>query len=189
MPLKDKEAFFAQLSNLYKMMDNAWDEAASHYGFKCRGCGENCCETNFYHHTLIEKQYLLKGFAGLDRDLVKKIRDSAARVCEKRAEARLSQENIRIMCPLNKDGWCLLYAYRPMICRLHGIPHELCRPGSSVVRMPGCSAGEPLFKARPYFKFDRTVFYSRMAELEMAFRQFTGKREKIKQTVAEMLLG
>ncbi len=30
-----------------------------------------------------------------------------------------------ILCPLNNDSQCLLYPYRPIRCRLHGIPEDL----------------------------------------------------------------
>jgi len=73
-----------------------------------------------------------------------------------------------------------------MICRLHGLPHELCIPGATPVKKPGCCAGQ--FDDKPYIKFDRTPFYKQMAQIEMKFRQDFNKIDKIKETIAQMLL-
>ncbi|HKK90711.1 MAG TPA: hypothetical protein VJ936_04880 [Desulfobacteraceae bacterium] len=185
---KTSSTFFEKLHRLYQEMDKEWEEAALYYNFQCSGCSENCCETEFYHHTLIEKQYLLHGFQQLDKQTRKKSIKKARLVNKKRAESRQKKENARIMCPVNENGLCLLYPFRPMICRLHGIPHELRRPGYDPVKMQGCSYGAPLFNAKPYFTFDRTAFYTKMAQIEMQYRVFTRKREKVKQTVAQILL-
>lgn len=80
-----------------------------------------------------------------------------------------------------------LYAFRPMICRLHGIPHELRPPGRPVSYGPGC----PLFSERharqAYVAFDRSPLYARMARLEQEIRRSLGFGARLKMTVAEML--
>ena len=48
-------------------MDKAWNKIADLYGFQCNGCEDNCCRSLFFHHTYIEKSYLLHGFNQLDR--------------------------------------------------------------------------------------------------------------------------
>ena len=50
----------------------------------------------------------------------------------------------------------------------------------------GCEAG--LFHEKAYIQFDRTPFYQRMAQLETDCRQKSKKSDKIKETVAQMLL-
>ncbi len=178
--------FFQRLSRLYARMDKAWSTAADHYGFVCRGCPENCCETEFYHHTYIERDYLLAGMAALDPATTKTIQAKAVDVCETRAEP--SRDLLRVMCPINSSGLCRLYAFRPMICRLHGIPHELAAPGGSPRRQQGCQAGARLFNAATYFKFDRTPFYTEMAQIEMDYRRATNNTARLRLTVAEMVL-
>lgn len=180
--------FFKRLSTLYANMDRAWTAAAGHYGFHCQGCVDNCCETEFYHHTHMEKHYLLAGMKTLDPETAEKILARAATACQQRDHARRAGEAIRVMCPLNAEGLCLLYDFRPMICRLHGIPHELRRPGSPAIQGPGCAAGDPLFSATGYHTFDRTPFYSDMAHLEMEYRTTIETPGKIRETIAEMLL-
>jgi hypothetical protein len=78
-----------------------------------------------------------------------------------------------------------------MICRLHGIPHELHGPGGRVIRNPGCD--EFFDQCREsgrtdYIQFDRTPFYRQMAMLEKELRQKTGYVDKIKLTIAQMLV-
>jgi len=180
--------FFKRLSTLYCEMNIAWKTAADHYGFDCKGCADNCCETQFYHHTHMEKNYLLHGMTTLSPLAAKGIRTRAEYVNGVRALERTTGETIKVMCPLNMDGLCLLYEFRPMICRLHGIPHELQRPGYDPVKGPGCKAGTHLFNAREYHRFDRTPFYSDMARLEMDYRTAINTQKKLRQTIAEMLI-
>jgi Fe-S-cluster containining protein len=93
------------------------------------------------------------------------------------------------MCPLNLAGRCRLYEFRPMICRLHGVAHELHPPGRPVVIGPGCAEYERCRgSARAGERFDRTPFYTRLAALESEFRTTEGLQRRIKLTVAEMLL-
>jgi Fe-S-cluster containining protein len=177
---------FLQLTDIYTTMDKAWDKTAAHYGFQCNGCEDNCCTSLFFHHTFIEKQFLLHGFEQLP--------PATKEAARARAQVYYTQTftdgnrpvSLKLMCPLNREGRCLVYGYRPMICRLHGLPHELCAPGSAPVKGPGCHAGP--FETIPYIPFDRTPFYKKMAAVEIKFRQTTGRVGKIKETVAQMLL-
>jgi len=179
--------FFKRLSTLYFEMDRAWKTAADHYGFNCKGCTDNCCETQFYHHTHMEKNYLLHGMTTLSPLHTKEIKTRAREVNRLRHLEKTTGETTRVMCPLNMNGLCRLYEFRPMICRLHGIPHELQRPGSYPAKGPGCKAGAYLFSTRKYHAFDRTPFYSDMASLEMDYRTAINTQEKLRQTIAEMI--
>lgn len=179
---------FNLITGLYADMDATWNETASKYGFKCTGCLENCCESEFYHHTYIEKNFLLSGFLLLPGSNINTALEKAQAECLKRETASKVGKTIRIMCPLNIEGLCSLYSYRPMICRLHGLPHELCRPGAAPVKSPGCKAGSRMFNRGDYHEFDRTPFYARMAALEMTYRNDFGLKGRLKQTIAEMLL-
>ncbi len=73
-----------------------------------------------------------------------------------------------------------------MICRLHGLPHELNRPGYQPVKSSGCHAG--LFNDKTYIKFDRTPFYQKMAKIEADYRKDIKLKGKIKESVAQMLI-
>jgi hypothetical protein len=80
-----------------------------------------------------------------------------------------------------------------MICRLHGIPHELpSSDGGTIVRNPGCDAFFDQCRdsgTTEYIRFDRTPhFTTQMAMLEKELRRKTGYAEKIKLTIAQMLV-
>jgi len=184
LPLLDR------LSSLFEQMDDAYTAVAGQYGFQCNGCADNCCRTRFYHHTLIEYLYLMEGMNALDADAERQILLRARQVCEKMADADRQGKVFFMMCPLNRDEQCILYPNRPMICRLHGIPHELRRADSSVVKMPGCDAFFTQCRDRgktDYIRFDRTPLYRQMAMLERELRLATGVEDPIKLTVAQML--
>lgn len=179
--------FFDRLRQIYDEMDREYELAADHYGFLCRGCGDNCCQTRFYHHTYIEYLYILEGYRALVVERQIEVQSKASAVCQKTDEADRKGQPVRLMCPLNFDGLCILYAFRPMICRLHGIPHELQKPGRSTQYGSGCGAFTAQAVNQEYYRFDRTSFYVKMARLESELRQNCGLEGKIKLAIAEML--
>ncbi len=182
---------FSSLIGLYKKMDAAFDKVAAQYGFQCNGCEDNCCRSLFFHHTFVEKAFLQYGFSRMDIKMQKKIHKNAAAYVSETFSGSLPQKDmprksLKLMCPLNQDGRCTLYFFRPMICRLHGLPHQLTRPAdASPVRGPGCDAGR--FDDKAYIPFDRTPFYIQMAAIEQTFRKDTGHTGKIRETIAHML--
>jgi Fe-S-cluster containining protein len=175
--------FKDRLRQIYDRMDAQYAKASQSYGFECTGCRESCCETLFYHHTFSEYLYLLDGFFSLEPELQAAIRQKA-----RTGRLEQTKPDAGVMCPLNRDGLCLSYAHRPMICRLHGIPHELQKPGQAVSRGPGCGVFTRQCENMAYKKFDRTPFYREMALLEKDLRQSAGLNGKIKMTVAQMLM-
>lgn len=187
-PVSKYSHFLDGLKVIYAAMDQKYQEAADYYGFHCEGCEDNCCLTRFYHYTLLEYFYILKGYNTLGPDRQIEAKNRALEVCRKTDAADEKGMAVRLMCPLNFDGLCILYDYRPMICRLHGIPHELQRPGQNVIHSPGCEAFTKQNKEKNYFKFDRTPFYIKMAQLENELKKEAGITQKIKMTVAQMLI-
>jgi len=177
-----------RLQGIYAAMDRGYAQAADHYGFVCRGCADNCCQTRFYHHTLVEWLYLVHGLCGLPPDEQAAIRRRASEVCRRTAALDEQGAPLRVMCPLNEEGLCRLYDHRPMICRLHGLPHEMHPPGGEVSFSPGCHFFSAQCGAKAYFSFDRTPFYVSLARLEQDLRKACGYAPKIKMTVAQMVL-
>ena len=172
-------------------MDKAFDKAASHYGFQCNGCEDNCCKSFFYHHTFIEKDFLLSKANDFAHDKKVALKKSAELYLNSVFSENNKKEK-RPLCPLNKEGLCILYNQRPMICRLHGIPHHLNIPGREIQENPGCDAGTSFFNATTYYSFDRIPYYKEMTEIEIEYRETFSKSNvksgKIKQTIAHMLL-
>ena len=108
-------------------------------------------------------------------------------VCRQMETADQKGAAMKTMCPLNEAGLCFLYAHRPMICRLHGIPHEFQKPGQGVVYGAGCEAFTQQCQDHGYVPFDRTAFYVKMAGLEKELKSALGITQKIKMTIAEMI--
>ena len=179
-----------RLKQIYAAMDRAYTRVADRYGFHCNGCEDNCCLTHFHHHTFLEFLYLLKGYRSLERRERIDIRDKADAVCTALSHAQTGKgdQPPRLMCPLNSDGRCRLYRKRPMICRMHGLPHLLRRPDGRIVKGPGCKDFESHCRDKAPVAFDRTPFYRDMARLEGELRQLIGAETRIKMTVAEMIL-
>jgi Fe-S-cluster containining protein len=179
------QPYLDRLAAIFRKMDKRYDEAAGKYGFICTGCSESCCRTRFYHHTLIEYFYLKSGLESLNSNDRRMIRSRALEV-NSQWEAH-SAPAPGVMCPLNEAGQCRLYAHRPMICRLHGIPHELNHPIKGRAIGPGCHEFVNQCGGKSDVPFDRTPLYRELADLEKSFRQETGLSIKMKMTIAEML--
>ncbi len=184
----DSALWLTPIAQIFERMDAAYDKVSEAYGFHCRGCADNCCLTRFHHHTLAETLYLKRGFEGLSDDLKVELKDKARDVVEKTRKADEKGETPRIMCPLNHEGLCMLYVYRPMICRLHGLAHELIKPGQSPVLSEGCGLFTEKTRSMDYIPFDRTPFYVDMALLEQNLRKVSGFTDRLKHTVAEIIL-
>ena len=157
----DFSVFIGRLKQVYTLMDSAYTRLANSYGFTCDGCEDNCCQTRFYHHTVIEYTYLREGFMNLDAEMQDRIKSRARTVVDGIEADHSTSRPLKLMCPLNFDTRCILYPYRPMICRLHGIPYELKKPGLSAIMEPGCSTFDSRCGHRHYLPFDRTPFLSR----------------------------
>lgn len=176
------------LATIFAEMDQAWDRVAASAGFQCNGCEDNCCRTLFYHHTLIEYRFLKEGLSRLAAGDLKKIRQRADKAIRLTEQAQISGELPRAMCPLNEKGRCRLYRFRPMICRLHGIPHQMQRPDGRGIEGPGCDDFYRQCGPKDHPVLDRTPHYVEMARLERQLRQATGYTGKIKMTIAQIIL-
>ena len=179
--------FLVRLREIFDAMDRAYNVAAEYYQFYCSGCTDSCCLTRFYHHTFLEYLYLLTGYQSAAKEKQNEITKRAATVCRETAAADRQAVRARHMCPLNFDGLCSLYAYRPMICRMHGIAHELHQPGKAVAFAPGCHVFTERCGRKEYHPFNRTPFYIELAKLENEFKQAAGIEAKIKMTIAEIV--
>jgi hypothetical protein len=92
------------------------------------------------------------------------------------------------MCPLNDEQRCILYAYRPMICRLHGIPHQLRRPDGQRQVGPGCGDFDRQCANSDPKLLDRTPLYIDLAALEKQLRRQLRFEGRIKMTIAQMMI-
>jgi Fe-S-cluster containining protein len=183
----DANLVLDRLKSVFADMDRQYSRVALHYNFDCKACTDNCCQTRFYHHTYIEYLLVQQGFKALSPGRQAELESRALSVIQNTAELDKIGKQVRLMCPLNSDDLCVLYPYRPMICRLHGIPHEFRNGSGRRVQGTGCKAFDHRCSAISYLKFDRTPFYRKMAAMEKEFRQTVGVSVKIRMTIAEMI--
>jgi hypothetical protein len=176
----------AQLAVLFSHMDDAYRSVAEAFGFECGGCEDNCCETRFHHHTLVEYLYIKKGIDALP-DLMRRSAVEKA-ISAVAAWSAPETSGSRIMCPVNSQGRCGIYPYRPMICRFHGIPSAFRHPVRGDVFSPGCAQFDRLHPLPPSMPLDRTPFYRRLADIEKILRNASGIRTRIRMTVADMIV-
>lgn len=182
-------AFLDRLKALYAQMDGAYGRVAAAHGFVCRGCEDNCCATRFHHHTLAECVGLWSGCLELEESAWKEVERRARSAAGPAGAGGPLADRGEQMCPLNFDGRCIVYPVRPMICRLHGVAHEIRFPGRPVQTGPGCDVFEMHATARgkAYMPLDRTPLYLGMAALENDLRTHLGFTGRIHKTVAEVL--
>lgn len=182
-----------RLHELYARMDQAYAASATAIGLSCQGCADSCCETLFRHHTYVEWAALARGFATLSPARADEIRIQAETYLRIHANA-LPGMRPRVPCPagvMTETGLaCGIYEHRPMVCRLHGVPNVLHRPGGEPAAFPGCDRAQALAKTCPPALLDRTPLLSELARLEMDFlgRGRMGKLPRVDLTIAEMLL-
>lgn len=181
---------FRKLTSLYADMQTTYDEHAALLGLRCDNCQQNCCTSFFQHHTYIEWAYLLHGLGTLPPALCTTYQERAQQYVQA-AQAALAQgQRPHIMCPLNDDGRCGVYAHRLMICRLHGVPNKLRYPSGQEREFPGCFQSQELCATRDIVPvLDRTALYTRLMELEMGFvGAQLRRRPRVDLTLAEMIV-
>ena len=182
----DHALWAGKTAYLFEKMDRAYAEASLAGGLTCTACEDNCCLSLFYHHTLMELFYLQEGLKTLGTEALARVTfkaQEAAPLLHRRAAGEIQE---KIPCPLMDGGQCTLYAHRPMVCRLHGVAHILERPDGQVLHGPGCARYEE--NATGATPLNRTPFYQEMAGIERALRQETGFTDRLKLTIAEMIL-
>jgi len=179
-----------RLADLYRRMETAYDAVAGELGFSCRDCPDNCCDSFFLHHTVSEWSYLWLGLAALGPERLARIRGKSERYLSGAAAALARNQRPQLMCPLNEEGLCSLYAHRLMICRMHGVPSSLTRPDGQRQDFPGCFRCQELTAVREKVPtVERTGLYRELAEVErelLTSARWRGGR--VKMTIAEMVL-
>lgn len=175
---------------LFVEMEESYNRLAAALDFSCRDCPDNCCDSYFQHHTYLEWAYLWQGARALPQDRLDRILQLAGDHILRSEKALARGEQPREICPLNEAGRCCLYSHRLMICRLHGIPAAMTRPDGQQFNFPGCFRCQELVKQQKKpAVMDRTGYFQRMVELEMAL---LGDRQRglprVKLTLAQMLV-
>jgi len=183
-----------QVAELYTDMEKHYNAVAAELDFSCAGCPDNCCDSYFQHHTYIEWAYLWTGLRALPGSDLDDIEDRAVSYI-KQSEAMLRRGELpAVMCPLNREGLCSLYAHRLMICRLHGVPATLSRADGRILEFPGCFRCQDLVALKKedgqnIRSLERIDLYNRLARLEINLMgSKRGAMPKVKMTIAQMVL-
>ena len=186
------QALLERIESLYGDMERSYDCIAATLGHSCADCPDNCCDSYFLHFTYLEWCYLWFGMNLLSREKQQEI-ISRARRYEQQCEELLARgERPKIMCPLNESGRCILYKYRLMVCRTHGVPATMTRPDGQKLRFPGCFRCQELVARQggevKTAVMERTPLLMRLVALEQHL--LDGKRNnlpKVRMTIAGML--
>lgn len=139
----DLSSYFASYEQLVAQVDTVFQKVAQDFPAEvvCKPQCSDCCHALF-DLSLLEALYLNTKFQELEEAqrnqilieadkvdrkahvLKRKISKAAEHSDNQEILSRVSQERIR--CPLLDDqNHCQLYAYRPLTCRLYGIPLEI----------------------------------------------------------------
>ena len=184
----------ARVRQIYEEMERGYEQVAAQLQFSCDGCPDNCCDSYFQHHTFVEWAYLWLGFSQLPESRQEEIRERSRRYSVACDQALAQNERPQVMCPLNENGRCLLYAHRLMVCRTHGVPATMQRPDGRRLNFPGCFRCQEIVKKgftseAEVKRTERTPLLQSLAMLEnelMDNRRHLYPR--IKLTIAQMLV-
>ena len=177
---------FQSYENLVVRADQAFQKVANEYPecVKCHSHCADCCHAVFGLF-LVEAAYVNQHFTQLDR---KQRRSAILRAnksdkdlerLEKKLQTHhcnpqmgpISLERERIRCPLLDDRQeCILYPYRPITCRVYGIPTAI----HGKARVCGRAGFE---EAGSYPAFDLDGLYRDLYMLSKAFLQGAGSED------------
>ncbi|MBF0537139.1 MAG: hypothetical protein HQL03_02685 [Nitrospirae bacterium] len=193
MAVDDLTPFMDKLGDIYREIDEQYTHIQGVYnGFNCDACDDNCCTTVFHHYTLIEEYYLFRGLSEInDQQLVEAVLQNAESYCMQVARHPHDSHTLRIMCPVNHQGRCIVYKHRPLICRIHGVAAVLHSPIKGRQQWDGCQLFVQRCGDNVKIKgqlLDRTPFYTRIATLEKQLRHELVFLHKTKKTIAEMVM-
>ncbi len=163
-------------------------EATRKHGVGCRrGCYE-CCSVGFFDITLLDAIYLraaLRQVPALVRDrVIAKANEQLDILEKKKAFSRkdpllkslpaidaISRRSAKMSCPaLDDSGVCLIYDYRPHICRIFG---PTIRGPRRAVRLEGCGYFTKNIPEDDYPIFDH---YGEEKEIQRAMFKKAGRK-------------
>lgn len=187
---RSRESLMQDLNNLYRQMEEEYNSVANQLELSCADCDDNCCSSYFQHHTYIEWAFLWRGILECSQEKRELFLQRAKDYVQESERCLKQGKTPNLMCPLNSGGWCEMYEYRLMICRLHGVPNQIKMPNGSIKKFPGCIPCQKITaQMDQYPALDRTPLYIKLVELERQFTATKGKNlPKVDMTIAEMLV-
>ena len=183
-----------RMRRIYQAMEKEYEAVARQLAFGCDGCPDNCCDSYFLHYTYVEWAYLWRGMRQLPEQRQQEIVGRAGLVLRQYQEQLAREQRPLVMCPLNENGRCVVYPFRLLVCRTHGVPAAMTRPDGRRLSFPGCFRCQEIVAARSVEAkavpmVDRTHLLRQLAQLENEFlRDIRERCPKIRMTIAEMLV-
>lgn len=116
---------------MYEKFLKEFDEKLAAYferdaaAIKCKKGCTFCCENADYPLSLLEMEYLMKGFLLLEKEKHDRVREKIRNTADK-----------PYPCPFLIDGECSIYSYRPLTCRVHGLAYMR---SDGIVKLPECA--------------------------------------------------
>lgn len=169
------DALFAKLEGFFSAAQTR--ESAS---ITCHAGCSDCCRR--FTVTGLEASVIREGLASLPD----------ARRDELEARAR---DDTTDVCPaLDADGRCAIYAYRPVICRTHGLPIRFTeqRAGRSLPMLDACPknfVGRDLAEVSPASVMDQTTLSTIVGALDAADADQAGRARGVRVGIVELLQG
>ena len=185
----DFSSFFKQYEALVQQADAIFERVKQVHG-ECVCCKEGCadCCHALFDLTLVEALYIKSKFDAhcveearselieraneADRHIYRLKRQAFKEHEEGRSEEQILEEMAahRVRCPaLNADNRCAIYEYRPLTCRIYGIPTVI----GGKAHTCGLSAFNP-GEQYPTVKMD--AIYQRLYEISLALAQAIDSR-------------
>lgn len=112
--IQNYKEFLLKVGNLVNELVNQYQEEIN--------CKINCCDccNNLINISIIEASYLRMGFDISSDEIKNKILENISNLNDLIEHESLPKTNI--VCPLLFKQKCLLYEYRPVVCRTFGLP-------------------------------------------------------------------
>jgi hypothetical protein len=180
-----------RLQLIFEELAREYDRVAAYLHFSCTGCPDNCCDSYFLHHTYAEWAYLWLGFQKLAPERQERVLARSKDYIGQCRGAGSEGERPQSMCPLNEEGFCILYEHRMLVCRTHGVPAKMVRPDGRQLKFPGCFRCQEIVEKMDVSppSVERTSMLHRLALLESEL--LDNRRHllpRVKMTIAEMLV-
>lgn len=171
-----------RLRELFAKVDAFFARASARHGARmaCRtGCSD-CCRRRF-SVTSIEADALREAVAALPE-------------ADRSALAARTQAGDPGVCPaLDREGRCVVYAARPLICRTHGLPIRFAPPGGRALPVvdacPKNFVGEDLPSIEASSILDQTTLSTVLAALDMAHADASGRPRGERVAITAVLSG
>ena len=134
------ERYTEYLKSLNELIEQCFEQQKDYIYCK-PGCGV-CCNNSDYPTSELEYEYLKTGLNLLNPEKKQLVRERVRELYKKRTllfEKEGKPHKFVYICPLVDEGKCLIYPYRPMVCRTYGLIILKRDKGRVISQLPECA--------------------------------------------------